>query len=222
MSSMDSPREENIVPAADSANNLTSRDVQGNKTDVAVTTVGVTKSLMAYLKGVVNQVASILTGQTDMKGTGFVKDTHSLKNLKDLVDAVNTALTFQHKPTVLLNQNSPVADQEYTVLNTATNVRVVQITASCVNTAPPNYIDVHVTIDGVEEHIYRNNPATATDYFATLNADSGNASTFAFNGTVTNAIARAFLSEGRSVKVVMSYHGGTVSALKCQVSYAQR
>lgn len=40
------------VPAANSTNNAVVSDVAGNKQDASVTTVGTTKSLMAYLKGV--------------------------------------------------------------------------------------------------------------------------------------------------------------------------
>lgn len=42
------------VPSADATANALERDVIGNKTDAAVTTVGTTKSLMAYLKGAIN------------------------------------------------------------------------------------------------------------------------------------------------------------------------
>lgn len=42
------------VPSADVVTNTNERDVIGNKTDAAITTVGTTKSLMAYLKGLVN------------------------------------------------------------------------------------------------------------------------------------------------------------------------
>jgi len=42
------------VPTADVGTNAQVRDVVGNKTDAAVTTVGTTKSLMAYLKGLVS------------------------------------------------------------------------------------------------------------------------------------------------------------------------
>lgn len=41
------------VPAADATTNANERDVIGNKTDAAVTAVGTTKSLMAYLKGLI-------------------------------------------------------------------------------------------------------------------------------------------------------------------------
>jgi hypothetical protein len=42
------------VPTADATANALERDVIGNKTDASVTTVGTTKSLMAYLKGAIN------------------------------------------------------------------------------------------------------------------------------------------------------------------------
>lgn len=41
------------VPTADSTANAQSRDVVGNKTDAAVTTVGTTKSILAYIKGAI-------------------------------------------------------------------------------------------------------------------------------------------------------------------------
>lgn len=47
------------VPAADAATNAYVRDVAGNKSDAATTTVGTDKSLMAYLKGTINQLAKI-------------------------------------------------------------------------------------------------------------------------------------------------------------------
>lgn len=52
------------VPAADVATNILERDVIGNKSDAAVTAVGVVASICAYLKGVLNQIALIKT-QTD-------------------------------------------------------------------------------------------------------------------------------------------------------------
>jgi hypothetical protein len=42
------------VPSADAVTNTNMRDVVGNKTDAAVTTVGTTNSLMALLKGAIN------------------------------------------------------------------------------------------------------------------------------------------------------------------------
>jgi len=47
------------IPVADVVDNAQMRDVIGNKTDAAVTTVGNVSSLMAYLKAVLNQTPSI-------------------------------------------------------------------------------------------------------------------------------------------------------------------
>ena len=51
---------ENDVPAADAATNVQARDVIGNKTDAAVTVVGAVASAIAYIKGLLNQVATII------------------------------------------------------------------------------------------------------------------------------------------------------------------
>lgn len=49
------------VPTADDTVNSFLTQAVGNKTDAAVTTVGTTKSLMAYVKGALNQLATIAT-----------------------------------------------------------------------------------------------------------------------------------------------------------------
>lgn len=50
-----SSRATGAVPAADATANAEVRDVVGNKTDAAVTTVGTNKSLMAYVKGLLGK-----------------------------------------------------------------------------------------------------------------------------------------------------------------------
>lgn len=50
---------------ADSAINLTPADVVGNKSDAAVTVVGVVASVIAYIKGLLNQVAAV-KAKTDL------------------------------------------------------------------------------------------------------------------------------------------------------------
>lgn len=51
-----------FVPAADAAVNRTPADVIGNKSDAAVTVVGVVASIMAYIKGILNTVLGLNTG----------------------------------------------------------------------------------------------------------------------------------------------------------------
>ncbi len=57
------------VPSADSTDNVYERDVLGNKTDAAVTTVGTTKSAMAYLKGLVDNML-VHSVQEYLSGSG--------------------------------------------------------------------------------------------------------------------------------------------------------
>ena len=51
------------VPAKDAVTDALSRDVIGKKEDTAQTTVGTTRSIIAYVKGVLNQVATVISGQ---------------------------------------------------------------------------------------------------------------------------------------------------------------
>jgi len=57
------------VPAADATQNRTTSEVIGNKSDAAVTTIGTTASLMAYLKGLFSVVGpSATTGVSSVVG----------------------------------------------------------------------------------------------------------------------------------------------------------
>lgn len=60
MPSTDLHRDPAVVPAVDSTANVVARDVIGNKGDTAQTVVGTTRSLMGYLKGALNQLATLL------------------------------------------------------------------------------------------------------------------------------------------------------------------
>jgi len=59
------------VGTTDGAANTNAKDVTGNKVDAAVTTVGTTKSLMAYLKGILNKIT---VPGADATANGFVND----------------------------------------------------------------------------------------------------------------------------------------------------
>lgn len=63
-----------LVPGADATTNSKSRDVVGNKTDLSVYDVGTTKSLMAYLKGLVD-AKIIATGTFTTSSTTAPADT---------------------------------------------------------------------------------------------------------------------------------------------------
>ena len=51
--------EAELLPPADSTDNDNVNDIAGNKTDAAQTTVGTTRSLMGYIKGILNTVLAI-------------------------------------------------------------------------------------------------------------------------------------------------------------------
>jgi len=77
------------VPSADSTDNVLERDVIGNKTDTAQTTVGLTSSVMRYLKGAITELNEIL----DLTRTGG-----------DIaVSSVETNLFIDDAPTKIIN-----------------------------------------------------------------------------------------------------------------------
>lgn len=66
------------VPTADVTDNAQMRDVAGNKTDAAVTSVGTTKSVMAYIKGAISLL---------------VNGTYGLSAIETLIDDLESRLT---------------------------------------------------------------------------------------------------------------------------------
>ena len=58
------------VPTADATDNTVERDVIGNKADAAQTTVGTTRSLMGYLKGVLTNLTATRAGYLDNLSAG--------------------------------------------------------------------------------------------------------------------------------------------------------
>lgn len=66
-----------VVPAPDAATNVLMRDVIGNKSDAAVATVGVTASILAYTKGIIN---SILVPTADAVTNVFSRDVSGNKS----------------------------------------------------------------------------------------------------------------------------------------------
>lgn len=74
------------VPTADATTNAYARDVVGNKTDAAVTTVGTTKTIMAYVKGVVGVVGALADSAANAVGTSSTL----MSYIKALVAGSNT------------------------------------------------------------------------------------------------------------------------------------
>lgn len=86
------------VPVKDSPEDIMMRDVAGKKDDTSQTTVGTTRSLMSYIKGVLNQITTVITnlGTVDTVVDGIQTDlsnaTDGLGALKTIIDLNKTEL----------------------------------------------------------------------------------------------------------------------------------
>ncbi len=107
----------------------------------------------------------------DIEGTGFLKDTHSLKNIKDLIDALAASQIYVIQPDIYVTQNTPVSDQVYTILPTTANVEVISLEVRCVwPTTQPTNLRVIVTVDGVVQTYTFASPVSGTSYQPNLTA----------------------------------------------------
>jgi hypothetical protein len=129
-------------------------------------------------------------------------------------------MTFQRQADATLSQANPVSAQKYTVLATALNVRILSIEAAVTWTVQPTPLEIVVTIDGQTIVYSKDNPASATAYFAVT--AGANTALFQALSVTDGAITRSFLMEGRSVKIEARTTGGTVSLLTSKVKYEQR
>ena len=127
---------------------------------------------------------------------------------------------FKLQTDASLSQATPTSGTKYTVLDTVKNVRIIGIVASVTWTGQPTPLEIHVTIDGQAYTFTVTDPVSATKYYARLL--SGNAITAQPLVTTDVEVTRAFLLEGRSVKVEAETTGGTVSNLSATVKYANK
>ena len=149
--------------------------------------------------------------------TAIQNGTYGLSAIEVLLAALNTSLTFVHQPDATLSQASPVSAQVYTILDTTANCRIINMVASCTWSGQPSPLVIRVIIDGVTINFTINNPSSSLTYVAVL----------AFGLPVLSVTGydeygKAFLLEGRSVKVQVLITGGTVSNLAGRVTYAKR
>lgn len=125
----------------------------------------------------------------------------------------------QHQPDATLNQSNPASGTKYTVLDTKGHkVKIISIAVKCIWTVQPTPLEIHLTIDGQALVFSQTNPASASWYIAFIDP-SLSANGF---GTSVETARRAFLIEGRSVKVEAEITGGTVSNLSVRVKWAKR
>jgi len=120
------------VPAADSTANTLERDVDGNKTDTAVMVVGTTKSIIAYVKGIItmltkpaadstnNVYIADVVGSKDDAAQTTVGTTRSLMGyLKGVLNQLATAISGQNVPAQDATTNTLERDVDGNKLDTA-------------------------------------------------------------------------------------------------------
>jgi len=126
----------------------------------------------------------------------------------------------EHQADAVLSQDNPVSETWYTVLNTTKNVRLLSLYANITwAVTQPTPLEVRVTIDGQTETFSVSNPVSGTDYVGVL----GYASASYLINTLAEQRSRAFLLEGRSVKVEARITWATTqpTPLVCRVKYAK-
>jgi hypothetical protein len=140
-----------------------------------------------------------------------------------IINAIKSLTTFQQQPDATISQANPVSTTLYPVLATNVNVRIISIQARLDwATTQPTDLRVTITVDGVSHTYSIALAVTATSYYVGNNANlAAESQTLQTTDQSTN---RAFLLEGRSVKVEISCVWGTTqpTPLICRVRWAKK
>lgn len=105
------------------------------------------------------------------------------------------------------------------LLGSQKNVRIISIQALDNWSVDTTTLEVHVTIDG-QTITYTVDPDDNTAYFAEINPSAA-ATAQTLTASASSVVARAFLLEGRSVKVEIESTGGTSDSLQLRVKWAK-
>jgi hypothetical protein len=128
---------------------------------------------------------------------------------------------YEYQTEAAIDIAPPTSAALYTVLDTTPNVRIIAIMGKCQFTAgAPDPLEIIVTIDGKTIIYKKATPATGTSYGANLLTDWDDANQQL--GNLDQASYRAFLLEGRSVKIQARVTGGTLTHLIALVKWARR
>ena len=124
---------------------------------------------------------------------------------------------FEQQANAVLHQANPVSGTKYTVLETKRNVRIIFIGVSVTWTVQPSPLEIHLTVDGNTITFTQADPVSEGwyDAYFVYYADD------LHQGFNYMSQYRAFLLEGRSVKIEAETTGGTVQSLDARVKYAK-
>ena len=158
---------------------------------------------------------------------GLLSDIHTLLgspvgvSVSADLAAINTALTFQQQPNASINQATPTQNQYYTVLDTTANCRIISIALRVADTNET--LELKLTIDGNSIVKYNISAAAGTNYYATISQGAAYTESYLQAGTTDFSQYRAFLIEGRSVKVeIKKTTANGTGNLQCSIIYAKR
>ena len=125
----------------------------------------------------------------------------------------------QLQPDKLFNQSNPTSGLKYEVLATTPWVRLISIGAYVLWTAQPTPLEIYVTVDGQAGKFSVVDPVSNTGYYPALDAKM--AFPMGSLSLTDHCLERAYLLDGRSVKVEAEITGGTVSRMVCVVRWAK-
>jgi len=125
----------------------------------------------------------------------------------------------EHQDDAVVSQANPVSGTKYTLLDTTKNVRIIAVAVKCTWTVQPTPIEIHFTIDGISLTAALTDPATDAWAYAYINPALAGGITL--SATSGYGVYRAYLVEGRSIKIEMEITGGTVSNLTGRCVYAK-
>jgi len=127
----------------------------------------------------------------------------------------------QHQVDATLNQANPGDGTQYEVLATTRNVRIYAIEIRCTWTVQPTPLELHVIIDGVTMTFAFTDPVSNTAYAPRFFDYRAAPADQALVGAAAETWSKAFLVEGRSVRITAEITGGTVSNLSARVKYGR-
>lgn len=123
---------------------------------------------------------------------------------------------FEYQADATITQANPVSGTKYEVLATTKNVRLYTLNVACTWSVQPSPLEIHVTIDGQTPKADQANPGSTTNYRVYIRDEQAD-----WEFKTGFAEHRAFLVEGRSVKIEGEITGGTVSQLASRVKYGK-
>lgn len=130
------------VATTDAATNTNARDVVGNKSDAAVTTVGTVASIVAYAKGLLNQIGALVnTGGTATLG-GIIGDLANISLATRLSGSIRVAKV------ALANTDMTGTTTRFTITNGPVLVRHLGMLVTTAIPAGANTLKIQFTPTG--------------------------------------------------------------------------